>query len=208
MELSRHWNTAYTARAEDALTWFESEPAQSAQLVKDHLPQGGALLDVGGGASRLADHAKGMGAGAVTVLDLSDAALQIVRDRLGDAPVTLVQADICNWSPDRMYDLWHDRAVFHFLTDAADQARYLHTLDRALRPGGIAIIATFDLTGPEQCSNLPVQRYSPDTLAAQVAAHAPGLLAPVTSLRQAHHTPKDNVQEFQFSVFRKKDANP
>ncbi|CUX80929.1 MAG: Methyltransferase domain [Roseibaca calidilacus] len=203
MDLGQHWNTAYTARAEDALTWFEDTPAQSLALVRQYLPKAGTLLDVGGGASRLADHALGCGAGAVTVLDLSRTALQITRQRLADAPVTLVAANICNWSPDRAYDLWHDRAVFHFLTEPADQQRYLQTLNRALRPGGVAIIATFDLTGPDTCSNLPVQRYAPETLAKRMAELAPGLLTPLQSLRHAHRTPKGNMQDFQFSVFRK-----
>lgn len=203
MDLTEHWDNAYTARAEDALTWFEDSPAQSLRLVRQYMPKGGALVDVGGGASRLVDHALADGAGMLTVLDLSATALQIIRDRLGDAPVTLLQADACNWAPDRAYDLWHDRAVFHFLTNPDDQARYLATLARALRPGGVAIIATFDLTGPEMCSNLPVQRYSPETLAARVAELAPGLLTPLHAERHAHHTPKGNVQEFQFSVFRK-----
>ncbi|NBB98435.1 MAG: methyltransferase domain-containing protein [Alphaproteobacteria bacterium] len=202
MDLIQHWDKAYTARAEDALTWFEETPAQSLRFVRQHLPKGGALVDVGGGASRLIDHVLANGAGALTVLDLSAQALQIMRDRLGDAPVTLVQANVCDWAPDRAYDLWHDRAVFHFLTDPADQARYLATLARALRPGGVAIIATFDLTGPEMCSNLPVQRYSPETLAARVAKLAPGLLTPLDAERHTHRTPKGNMQDFQFSVFR------
>ena len=205
MELSRHWNTAYTARAEDVLTWFEAKPVQSLQLVRDYLPKGGALIDVGGGASRLIDHLLSDRAGALTILDLSATALDITRERLGATPVSLVTADVRDWVPDRAYDLWHDRAVFHFLTDRADQARYLATLDRTLRPGGVAIIATFDLTGPAKCSNLPVQRYSSDTLAAQVEKLAPGLLTPIQSERQAHHTPKGNVQDFQFTVFRKKE---
>jgi len=93
--------------------------------------------------------------------------------------------------------------VFHFLTEPADQQRYLQTLNRALRPGGVAIIATFDLTGPDTCSNLPVQRYAPETLAKRMAELAPGLLTPLQSLRHAHRTPKGNMQDFQFSVFRK-----
>ena len=207
MTLSPHWDTAYTTRAEDALTWFEAEPAQSLSLVRAYLPPGGALLDAGGGASRLVDHVLADGAGALTVLDLSATALEITRKRLGAAPVKLVMADVRDWVPDRAYDLWHDRAVFHFLSDRADQYRYLATLDRALRPGGVAIIATFALTGPEQCSNLPVQRYSPDILAERVAELAPGLLTPVQSDYHAHHTPKGNVQDFQFTVFRKKELS-
>lgn len=205
MDLIEHWNTAYTARAEDALTWFEATPAQSLRLVRQHLPQGGALVDVGAGASRLVDHALADGAGAVTVLDLSDTALDIIRARLGDAAtrVSFIATDIRDWHPDRAYDVWHDRAVFHFLTDRADQERYLATLSKALAPAGIAILATFDLTGPETCSGLPVQRYSPQTLAATLAALAPGQFAPLASEHFDHRTPKGNSQAFQVSVFRK-----
>lgn len=204
-DLTLHWNTAYQAREETALTWFEQAPVQSRQLVRRYLPAGGALIDVGAGASRLVDHALADGAGGVTLLDLSDSALAITRARLRDGAqnVSFVTADVRTWRPDRAYDLWHDRAVFHFLTKAEDQAAYFATLARALRPGGVAIIATFDLTGPETCSGLPVQRYSPDTLTARVARLAPGVFAPIEADQMPHHTPKGNVQAFQFSVFRK-----
>ena len=204
-DLSLHWNTAYQAREETALTWFEDAPAQSLQLVRRYLPEGGTLIDVGAGASRLVDHALAEGAGGVTLLDLSDSALAITRARLGDAAqnVTFVTADIRTWQPDLAYYLWHDRAVFHFLTKAEDQAQYLATLAKALRPGGVAVMATFDLTGPETCSGLPVQRYAPATLAALVAKVAPGVFAPIEAEQVPHHTPKGNVQQFQFSVFRK-----
>jgi SAM-dependent methyltransferase len=203
--LTSHWNTAYTARAEDALTWFEATPAQSLRLVRQYLPQGGALVDVGAGASRLIDHVLADGAGAVTVLDLSDTALNITRARLGDAAkrVSFIATDIRDWHPDRSYDVWHDRAVFHFLTDREDQARYLATLSKALAADGIAIIATFDLTGPETCSGLPVQRYSPQTLVAKLAELAPGQFVPLASEHVEHRTPKGNFQAFQVSVFRK-----
>jgi len=186
--LTSHWNTAYTARAEDALTWFEATPAQSLRLVRQYLPQGGALVDVGAGASRLIDHVLADGAGAVTVLDLR---------------VSFIATDIRDWHPDRSYDVWHDRAVFHFLTDREDQARYLATLSKALAADGIAIIATFDLTGPETCSGLPVQRYSPQTLVAKLAELAPGQFVPLASEHVEHRTPKGNFQAFQVSVFRK-----
>ena len=208
MDLPQHWNDAYRTRGENALTWFEEVPTIALRLVRQYLPQGRAMIDVGGGASRLVDHVLDERRASVTVLDLSAEALAIARERLGQraGEAFLVVADIRNWTPDRIYDLWHDRAVFHFLTDPGDQKRYLETLEKTLRPGGIAIIATFDLAGPEQCSNLPVQRYSPETLAARVEHLMPGLLTPVQSEHHTHRTPKGNTQSFQISVFRKKET--
>ena len=210
MTLSDHWNTAYTARDEEALTWFEDVPELSLRLVRNHLPKGGALIDVGGGASRLVDHVLMDKPAALTLLDLSAQALAISKARLGAraASVTFVEADVLGWIPDRPYDLWHDRAVFHFLTDPVDQKRYLQTLDASLRPGGVAIIATFDLAGPERCSNLPVQRYSPQTLAALVDHLMPDLFDVIHAEDHAHHTPMGNIQKFQISVFRKKEPHP
>jgi len=207
MDLPQHWDDAYRARDEDALTWFEAVPEVSLRLVRQHLPRGGTMIDVGAGASRLVDHVLDERRGHVTVLDLSPEALALTRERLGQHAneVSFVVTDIRNWTPDRAYDLWHDRAVFHFLTDTADQRRYLETLDASLRPGGTAIISTFDLTGPEQCSNLPVQRYSPETLDARIEQLMPGLLTLVRSEQHTHHTPKGNTQTFQISVYRKKE---
>ncbi len=210
MDLPKHWDAAYLSRGEDALTWFEDEPQVSLRLIRQYLPQGASMIDVGGGASRLVDRVTDDGAAAITVLDLSAEALAITRARLGPRAddVAFAVADVRAWTPDRAYDLWHDRAVFHFLTDPADQRRYLETLDAALRPGGVAIIATFDLSGPAQCSGLPVQRYSPETLADTTDRLIPGLLSPVHAERHAHRTPKGNVQNFQISVYRKGKALP
>lgn len=208
MDVPQHWDKAYQARNEDELTWFEDVPEVSLRLVRHHLPRGGAVIDVGGGASRLVDHLLGEEPAAITVLDLSAEALGITRARLGAraADVALIVADVCVWMPDRAYDVWHDRAVFHFLTDPADQRRYLETLRASLRPGGVAIIATFDLAGPERCSNLPVQRYSPETLSARLEGLMPGVLAPVHAEHHAHRTPKGNVQNFQISIFQKRET--
>lgn len=208
METPKHWDKAYLARNEDELTWFEQVPEVSLRLVHRHLPPSGAVIDVGGGVSRLVDYLLDEEPGAITVLDLSAEALAITSARLGSrvADVALIVADVRAWTPDRAYDVWHDRAVFHFLTDPADQLRYLETLRASLRPGGVAIIATFDLAGPERCSNLPVQRYSPETLSARINRLMPGVLAPVHAEHHAHRTPKGNVQNFQISIFQKRET--
>lgn len=207
MSSNQHWDRAYTARDATALTWFEATPEASIRLVRQCMKAGGALVDIGGGSSALVDHCLDAGIGSVTVLDLFAEALAITRARLGNGAdsANLIVGDVRDWTPDRSYDLWHDRAAFHFLTDVEDRQRYLHTLDAALRAGGVAIIATFASTGPTTCSGLPVQRYAPSELADTLEELAPGLLAPVQSELLAHQTPKGAVQDFQISVFRKKE---
>jgi SAM-dependent methyltransferase len=200
-----HWNRVYTARNEAALTWFEDRPDVSMGLIQRHLPSGGAVIDVGGGASRLVDGLLAAGYGPLAVLDLSDAALAIARQRLGTraAGVDWIAADVTVWEPARHWALWHDRAVFHFLTDDTGRTGYLRALAGALAPGGTAIMATFAEDGPETCSNLLVARYSPEALAATLDRLAPGLLLPVEALRHVHVTPRGNRQAFQISVFRR-----
>ncbi|MGH8293474.1 MAG: class I SAM-dependent methyltransferase, partial [Gammaproteobacteria bacterium] len=158
-----------------------------------------ALIDVGGGASRLVDALLAEGFADVSVLDISEIALDKDRARLGDAAARVhwIATDITKWRPQRKYRLWHDRAVLHFLTDAAERAAYRKNLETALLPGGTAIIASFSLEGPESCSGLPVQRYSPDTLSVE--------LGPRFDLRErreeAHLTPAGRTQHFQYSMF-------
>lgn len=201
-----HWDTVYGLRSEDELTWFEATPSVSLELVRAHLHRGEAFIDIGGGASRLVDALLADGFGPLAVLDLSGAALAVSRQRLGAMAdqVTWIEADITRWKPDRDYALWHDRAVFHFLTDEQDRAGYVRAMSRALRPGGIAIIATFAEDGPERCSGLPVVRYAPEDLATEIERLAPGRFEPILAKRHPHVTPKGNRQSFQFSVFRKK----
>ena len=204
-ERQAHWDAAYEGRAEQALTWFQERPEPSLGLIMEHAAPGAAVLDVGGGASRLPDALLQAGYADVTVLDLSEVALSAARARLGaraDA-VRWICADVTEWEPARTYDLWHDRAVFHFLTGEAGRAAYVATLLRALRPGGVAILSTFALDGPEKCSGLPVQRYSPETLAETLEALAPGAFRPIGALAHAHQTPSGRSQSFQVSLFRR-----
>jgi SAM-dependent methyltransferase len=202
---SRHWNTVYGARNEEALTWYEERPAPSLELIKAHARPGDAIIDVGGGASRLADALVAEDYGPVTVLDVSQAALEASRARLGEAGerVTWIAADITAWTPAATYALWHDRAVFHFLTDARDRAAYVAAMNAALPPGGTAIIATFAEDGPETCSGLPVVRYSPETLAKTLDDILPGRFRSIGGRLHTHITPKGNRQQFHISVFAK-----
>ena len=201
MDRKQHWEEAYAQKAEDAVSWFQSNPALSLSLVGSAgLAKTDPILDVGGGASRLVDRLLTEGHRDITVLDIAAAALQKSRARLGKA-VDLAQwltADITQWQPERCYSLWHDRAVFHFFTEPADRLAYRRALKAGLAPGGTAIIASFAPDGPERCSGLPVQRYSPESLSKEL-----GFAFRLTDSRTEDHvTPAGKLQRFQYSVFR------
>lgn len=203
-----HWDGVYGARSEDELTWFEATPSISLELVGLYLRPGDALIDIGAGASRLVDALLDKGFRPLTVLDLSGSALEVSRQRLGDRGdgVNWIEADVTAWRPDRDYVVWHDRAVFHFLTDAEARAAYAQAMSQALRPDGVAIIATFADDGPEKCSGLPVVRYAPEQLEQELTRLVPGQFEMISSRRHMHITPKGNRQSFQYSVFRKRGA--
>ena len=160
-ERQTHWENVYTTKSEKEVSWFQETPSPTLELLAlIGATSRSAVIDVGGGASRLVDSLVSQGYDDVTVLDLSTAALAAAKARLaGKADrVQWIAADVTTWPPSRAYDVWHDRAAFHFLVDPADQAAYRDRLRRALRRGGYAIIGTFALDGPEKCSGLPVAR--------------------------------------------------
>lgn len=203
-ERARHWQDVYSAREEGALSWFEARPQVSLDLIVRYLPpgEGATVIDVGGGTSRLVDALLKRGYGPVAVLDIAPTALAVAQDRLGAdaASVTWIAADISGWEPQGQWALWHDRAVFHFLTEERDRAAYVAAMSAALRPGGHAIIATFAENGPETCSGLPVCRYSADALFATVELTAPGAFRLVEARRHMHVTPSGKQQHFQITV--------
>ena len=198
----RHWVNVYATKGESEVSWFEETPALSLELIRlVGAIRNSGIVDIGGGASRLADGLVSQGFEDVTVLDLSAAALASARARMGDKAnrVTWIAADVTTWEPSRTYDVWHDRAAFHFLTDPKDQAAYMTRLRRALRPGGHAIIGTFALDGPERCSGLVVSRHDAGSLAATLG----GGFELIDSRRHEHITPWGTPQRFQFSTFRR-----
>jgi SAM-dependent methyltransferase len=197
-----HWEGVYTTKGEKEVSWFQETPTPSIDLFRlVGAEASSAIIDIGGGASRLVDHLLAQGFRKLTVLDLSQAALAAASARLGDerGQVKWIASDVTRWEPDETYDIWHDRAAFHFLTDKADQVAYVQRLRRALRPGGHAIIATFALDGPEKCSGLPVARHSAESLG---AALGPDFVL-VDNRRHEHETPWHSVQRFEFGVFRR-----
>jgi ubiquinone/menaquinone biosynthesis C-methylase UbiE len=158
-------------------------------------------VDVGGGASRLVDGLLDAGYSDIVVVDIAEAALAKARGRLGSRAqgVRWIASDLLQWTPDAMFDLWHDRAVFHFMVRAEDRSAYLATLRRAVKRGGQVIIATFTKNGPEKCSGLPVERYEPEDLAAQLGPE----FRLMESLREEHATPAGRIQAFQYSRFQR-----
>jgi SAM-dependent methyltransferase len=200
MDRKAHWDTVYRTKAERDVSWFQALPVTSIEMLEAAgLTRDTCVLDVGGGDSRLIDHLADRGMDCLAVLDISGTALQRAQARLGPAariPIW-IEADVTGeWSLKPM-DIWHDRAVFHFLTAREDQARYVARMLAVLKPDGAAIIATFAPDGPETCSGLPVARYSPESLAATLG----DAFALVESRRHLHLTPTGRTQAFQYSRF-------
>lgn len=201
---AHHWETVYRDQALDRVSWFEATPDTSMALLQaEGMTPADAVVDIGGGASRLVDALIAQGQAHVSVLDISGAALAVARERVQDLPgagrVVWIAADVTRWQPDRSYDVWHDRATFHFLKDAADRDAYRDVMTRALRPGGLAVIGTFAKDGPEYCSELPVQRHDAESLKAALG-HGFTLLA---QNRIKHVTPSGTTQRFLFATFRR-----
>jgi SAM-dependent methyltransferase len=197
-----HWDNVYASKAENEVSWFQENPAPSLALIAEiGAAPSAAIIDIGGGASRLVDQLIDRGFHDVTVLDLSAAALEASKARLGERAgrAQWLVADVTTWEPSRTYDIWHDRAALHFLTEESDRAAYIARLKQGLKIGGHAIIATFALDGPEKCSGLPVMRYD--------AARLGQTLGPGFKLLQSqgndHATPWGSHQQFQFSVFQR-----
>ena len=198
--LRDHWQGVYEQKAEEEVSWFQARPDISLALImRTGAGRDARIVDLGGGASRLVDALLDSGVSRMTVVDIAAAALERARNRLGPraSAVTWVTSDVAHWKPDSTFDVWHDRAVFHFMVRDEDRKAYLATLRSALRPGGHAIIGTFASDGPERCSGLPVRRYEPEALAAELGTG----FRLVDSVRDEHVTPGGKVQRFQFSRF-------
>ena len=201
--LKEHWERVYETRDPTKVSWFQPVPAKSIALIRaTEIPAKAPLIDVGGGASTLVDILRNSDYTDITVLDISARALAKARERLGAAAdsISWLEADVTAFEPQRRYYLWHDRAVFHFLTNPESVRKYLDVLRTALVPGGHFVIATFGPEGPDRCSGLPVQRYSVDSLA--------NLLQDDFDVRsfeiQDHVTPTGTVQQFLYAWWQAK----
>lgn len=203
MSRETHWQRLYASKPVDEVSWYRPHLEMSLELIRaTELPKNGRIIDVGAGASTLVDDLLAAGYESITALDISDAALDIVRQRLGGAAqrVEWIAGDVTEVDLGKeTFDLWHDRAALHFLTDAADRGRYADVLSRALASGGHAVLSTFAPEGPEQCSGLDIKRYdAPDLVK---------LLGDDFELRdcrtEIHTTPSGNEQPFTYCWLQK-----
>src|SRR5258707_4446549 len=197
-----HWENVYSTKGEREVSWYQESPAPSLELIAlARLSADASIIDIGGGASRLVDALVDRNVRQITVLDLSAAALDAAKQRLGDkaANVRWEISDVTKWEPSQTYDMWHDRAALHFLTDQADQSAYVDRLKKAVKRGGCVIIGTFALDGPERCSGLPIVRYDAASLSGTLGSD----FKLIDARRHDHATPWGAVQRFQFSTFRR-----
>jgi len=201
MDPKQHWESVYRKRDPVEASWFQAEATLSLTLIRDTAPASAVVLDVGGGSSTLVDGLLAAGYHGITVLDISSAALDHARRRLGPAAleVNWLVADILTAVlPQHGIDVWHDRAVFHFLTSAADRERYVSQVKGAMRAGGVVLVATFAADGPTRCSGLPVARYSTGELHKQFGPD----FRLIESRREEHVTPQGVVQSFVYCLCR------
>jgi 2-polyprenyl-3-methyl-5-hydroxy-6-metoxy-1,4-benzoquinol methylase len=201
-EKRKHWDAVYASKAADLVSWYRPHLDQSLRFIDAAaLERTAAIIDVGGGASTLVDDLVGRGYSNVTVLDLSQTALDTSAARLGDkaSAVTWICADINEADlPEGRYDFWHDRAVFHFLTDPAARTRYVNTARKALKPGGHIVVGTFGPQGPLKCSGLDVVRFTPEALHQEFGDD----FARVADSTEIHRTPWGAAQEFVYCCCR------
>ena len=190
-----HWENVYTSKSSTEVSWYQPKPDLSLRLIHDTgLDKDSPLIDIGGGASTLVDTLYDEGYTAITVLDVSASALAHARDRLGEKAdgIRWIETDIMVFEPHRRYQLWHDRAVFHFLTEQKDRALYVETMKRTLLPGGDVIIMTFAVDGPKKCSGLDIVQYDAEKLQRELG-HGFELL---DSGHETHITPAGGKQKF------------
>ena len=202
MDIKNHWEQIYETKVPTQVSWYQEHAQYSLQFIRNtQVPKTGHIIDIGGGVSTLVDDLLVTGYQNISVLDVSEHALQLARQRLGAQvnKINWIEADITQAQlPEQFYDVWHDRAVFHFLTRAEDRQKYVETVRRSIKQGGHVIVATFAPDGPEKCSGLEVVRYSPESLHDEFGAG----FELKGSLRETHHTPFGTEQKFIYCYCR------
>ena len=202
-ERHRHWETLYQNKEFETCSWYQTIPETSLELIAAlHLPKEASILDVGGGESHLTAFLLKEGFSQLSVLDISPTALEKSQKRMGvnAAKVTWIASDVTCFETEKSYDLWHDRAAFHFLKDPKDIAAYVATAGKRVRAGGYAVIGTFSPQGPTRCSGITIQQYSIDALAECFKAD----FDLIASQENSHQTPFDTEQAFSFCTFQRK----
>jgi SAM-dependent methyltransferase len=197
-----HWEGVYSTRGETGVSWYQVEPRLSLELIRSVAPATyGRIIDLGGGAAVLVDRLLELSFGKIAVLDISETALSRARSRLGERAhrVDWIVADVTEIEALGTFDVWHDRAVFHFLTDPHDRSRYVDLALRTIAVGGHLIIASFADEGPKQCSDLDVCRYNAETMGAELGEG----FSLVRGAGESHTTPWGSSQAFFYGVFRR-----
>ena len=203
MELKAHWEKVYTTKQLNEVSWYQPVPVTSLELIHSVQPSKVAkIIDIGGGDSYLSEHLIEEGFTNLTVLDISQASLDRAAKRLRHKAdrVTWICSDINDFQPTGKYDLWHDRAAFHFLTDQKEIENYVSLVSSFVEKGGYLILGTFSEVGPLKCSGLQITRYSQESMRSLFSEH----FEPVSLLNQEHPTPFDTTQDFTFGAFRRK----
>lgn len=202
LDRKAHWEWVYSTKGEAEVSWYQDEPRLSLELIRAVVPAtGGRIIDVGGGTSVLVDRLLKLPFEAIAVLDISETALGKARLRLGERArrVRWLSADVTDVDDLGTFDIWHDRAVFHFLTDVSDRKRYVELARRTVPEGGHLIVASFADDGPKRCSNLDVCRYNAESMAAELGEG----FSLVREARETHTTPWGSSQAFFYGVFRR-----
>ncbi len=204
MDKTAHWENVYQSKSSTEVSWYEPAPKQSLDLILEAAGEKrGRVIDVGGGQSFLVDRLLDAGFKQVAILDISSAAIEATKARLGEraSHVEWMVADITQAESLGAFDIWHDRAVFHFITDPDDRERYMKLLKRSLPIGGHFVIGTFAKGGPEKCSGLPIRQYDFDTMQAALGSS----FNPVKCIEYLHTTPSGKPQQFFFGVYKRVD---
>ena len=197
-----HWENIYRTKKPNEVGWFQSTPSTSLDFLKEfNIPVTAKIIDIGGGDSLLVDHLLNLGYKDITVLDISETAIEKTKERLGEnaAHVKWIVSDITSFHPTEVYDFWHDRAAFHFLTQDSEIETYIETVNENLQPDGIMVIGTFSEQGPGKCSGIDVKQYSEKSLPERLKS----FFAKIKCIRVDHKTPFDTIQHFVFCSFRK-----
>ena len=203
-KMKQHWEEIFQQKTDHQKSWFQPYPSTSIKLIEEiNLDKNAAIIDVGGGDSRLIDNLIEKGYTNVTVLDISSNALENAKIRLGDnaKKVKWAISNILNFRSDQQFDLWHDRAAFHFITTDKEIEKYVETSYNIITTGGYLIIGTFSEKGPQKCSGLDIKQYSEDSMSARFEE----TFEKIICLKEDHITPSGNKQNFLFCIFKKRN---
>ena len=201
----KHWETIYQTKELKDVSWFQPNPETSLDFFKQfNVSLNAKIIDVGGGDSFLVDHLLELGYTDITVLDISEAAIERAKDRLGEKAnqVKWIIEDAAKFHPTEIYDFWHDRAAFHFLTDENEISNYLETAQKFINPNGVLVIGTFSEQGPTKCSGIEIKQYSENTMTERLKKY----FDKIKCITVDHKTPFETIQNFVFCSFKKTDS--